>query len=92
MPVGELHVKFWLRLYDALGFEDKDEVEGIIRQEIQKQQQMQQQMAMAKAQGGGGGGGQPDLGGQINDMTGSAMGMNDVRAKLEVIYLEGDNG
>ena len=78
LPVGELHVKFWLRLYDALGFEDKDEVEGIIRSEIQKQQKMQEMMAQAKAQGGGGGGiGGPENQGQMTD---AAMGVNDIRS------------
>jgi hypothetical protein len=56
LPLGELHIKFWMRLYDALGFEDKEEIEQLLRQEIAKFNQQQQQLALAKQAGGQGGG------------------------------------
>jgi hypothetical protein len=81
LPPGELYVKFWMKLYEALGFEDREDVEKILRAEIQKAQQMQQMMMQAKAQGGGGGGASPiDISSVINQMTGQGMGMNQVRS------------
>jgi len=83
VPLGELHVKFYMKLYDAMGFEDKEEVEQILRGEIKKQQEMQQQALMAKAQGAGGqGGGQgpsPDNAGAAQQMI-EAMGVNQGRS------------
>ena len=78
LPLGELHIKFWMRLYDAMGFEDKDEIEKILRQEIARFQQQQAQLAQAQAQAKGGG--NPDAGNQIREMTGQAMGMDAVRS------------
>lgn len=79
IPLGELHIKFWLKLYDAMGFEDKDEVEQILRAEVKKAQQIQAQMAAAKAGGGQGGEDPQDV---IREMSGGAMGADQVRADM----------
>jgi len=84
IPPGELHIKFWVKLYEALGFEDKDKVEEILRKEIQQFKQQQQMLAQAKAQGGqGGAGGSPvDIAGLVNQLSGGAGGANQVRSDM----------
>ena len=77
VPVGELHIKFWLRMYESLGFEDKEEVEKILRQEIAQFKQQQAALMQAKAGGTGAGGG--DV---IRDMTGQGMNMDMVRSGM----------
>jgi hypothetical protein len=80
IPPGELHIKFWMKLYEALGFEDREDVEKLLREEIQKAQQMAQMMAQAKA------GGQPGAGGGISSMINAigneGMGANQMRSGM----------
>jgi hypothetical protein len=83
IPPGELHIKFWVKLYEALGFEDKEKVEEILRKEIQQFKQQQQMLAQAKAGGQGGAGGSPvDIAGLVNQLSGGAGGANQVRSDM----------
>jgi hypothetical protein len=71
-----------VKLYEALGFEDKDKVEEILRKEIQQFKQQQQMLAQAKAQGGGQGGSPVDIVGLVNQLSGGAGGANQVRSDM----------
>ena len=85
LPISELHVKFFMKYYDSLGFEDKEQVEQMLRKSIAQQQQMQQQMAMAKAAGKGGGGaagGGADPAQMIRMMTGEGMNVDQTRSNM----------
>jgi hypothetical protein len=78
LPLGELHIKLWMRLYDNLGFEDKAEVEKILRAEIDKFNKQQQAIAQAKA-GGAPGGGMP-AGDPIRDLSALGLGADNNRS------------
>jgi hypothetical protein len=94
LPFGELHIDLLGRIYDALGFEDKDQMlaklTGQMQQLQAKAEQMQQLEMMSKLRGKGatskkgnnGKGGEGGEAGAIRNMSGKGLGMDGIRQQL----------
>jgi len=80
LPPGELHIQFWIKLYEALGFEDKEKVEKELRTEIAQFKAQQQAMMMAKQ--GPNSSAPLSIPEQINNLTGGGMMANQVRSNM----------